>query len=74
MGDPWDGGPFIINPIYTLYSGYLLVIWRPNFKVTCRSTVFLGQRIETCVFFHHMDHMKSGDFRLSQNVKANHFY
>ena len=23
-GPPWDGGPLIINPIYTLYSGYLL--------------------------------------------------
>ena len=23
---PWDGGPLIINPIYTLYRGYLLGI------------------------------------------------
>ena len=23
-GGPWDGGPLTINPIYTLYSGYLL--------------------------------------------------
>ena len=23
VGAPWDGGPLIINPIYTLYSGYL---------------------------------------------------
>ena len=26
VGAPWDGGPLIINPIYTLYSGYLLGI------------------------------------------------
>ncbi len=26
VGVPWDGGPLIINPIYTLYSGYLLGI------------------------------------------------
>ena len=26
VGAPWDGGPLIINPIYTLYSGYLLDI------------------------------------------------
>ena len=25
-GGPRDGGPLIINPIYTLYSGYLLCI------------------------------------------------
>ena len=24
--NPWDGGPLIINPIYTLYSGYILGI------------------------------------------------
>ena len=26
VGAPWDGGPLVINPIYTLYSGYLLGI------------------------------------------------
>ena len=26
MGAPWEGGPLIINPIYILYSGYLLGI------------------------------------------------
>ncbi len=26
LGDPWDGGPLRINPICTLFSGYLLGI------------------------------------------------
>ena len=25
VGAPWDGGPLIIKPIYTLYSGHLYV-------------------------------------------------
>lgn len=40
LGVFWDGGPFIIKPIYSLYSGYLLSIsyplWDLHLKLTAR--------------------------------------
>ena len=48
VGAPWDGGPLIINPIYTLYSGYLLDISWSDIGSWCKFFIHGWNHLTSC--------------------------
>ena len=65
--NPWDGGPLIINPICTLYSGYILGI--SPFKGLLGVVKQLGYRVPLSQGYHHFPYDKQPTNRHFQATK-----